>query len=93
MIPTQDEKDKLKEGKVEEAEGTCLKCGVTRKEAHIHHCSKCNACTVEMDHHCDFTNTCIGKHNKRFFVQFLVWAVVLILIGESQVFMMFYVQN
>ena len=35
-----------------------------------HHCSKCNACMVGLDHHCQFVNNCVGIGNRRVFVLF-----------------------
>ena len=34
------------------------------------HCSTCDRCCVLLDHHCQWTGTCIGVHNQRFFFQY-----------------------
>ena len=45
----------------------CRKCGVERSHDRINHCSRCDRCVEYMDHHCLFTDNCIGKRNYRFF--------------------------
>ena len=73
IIPSPEDVDRLKNHQVYDVDDTCLKCGVVRNERHIHHCSRCKHCTLEMDHHCAFTDNCIGKHNLRYFIQFTMW--------------------
>ena len=89
VVPTQGEKDKLKSTKKDDQDDRCLKCGIARKGKHIHHCSRCSSCTLEMDHHCDFSDSCIGKYNRRYFVQFLLWTIFTALSTVVQVLMMF----
>ena len=42
----------------------CTKCNIlVPKEFHVTHCSRCNVCVIEQDHHCPWTGKCIGKKN------------------------------
>jgi hypothetical protein len=45
----------------------CDKCGITRP-ARVHHCRICKKCIELYDHHCPWTNNCIGRDNYRSFV-------------------------
>jgi len=35
------------------------------------HCKYCDQCVLDYDHHCWFTNCCIGARNRRSFVYFI----------------------
>ena len=92
VLPTKSEVRKQMKSKgtnKDDQDDRCQKCGIVRKGKHIHHCSRCNSCTLEMDHHCDFSDSCIGKYNRRYFVQFLVWTIFTALSTVVQVLMMF----
>eukprot|EP00434_Breviolum_minutum_P001797 symbB.v1.2.001591.t2/scaffold88.1/size340390/26 len=41
-----------------------------------HHCSSCSRCVLSMDHHCPWTNTCVGQINLKAFVQFVHYVPV-----------------
>ncbi|KZT00941.1 zf-DHHC-domain-containing protein [Laetiporus sulphureus 93-53] len=60
----------------------CRKCLVMRPEEVLmgvrcersHHCRICNRCVLKYDHHCPVRiNQCVGLHNERHFVLFLIY--------------------
>ena len=51
----------------------CQKCNFTKPDR-SHHCSICAECVLKMDHHCPWLSTCIGFHNQKFFILFLLYA-------------------
>lgn len=50
----------------------CSSCR-TPKPPRTHHCSLCGRCVLKMDHHCPWVNGCVGYHNQRYFVAFLLY--------------------
>ena len=50
----------------------CIKCDDV-KPFGTSHCSTCNKCIVDLDHHCPFLQNCVGKHNVRAFTCFCLW--------------------
>ncbi|KIX08548.1 uncharacterized protein Z518_03204 [Rhinocladiella mackenziei CBS 650.93] len=50
----------------------CKKCH-TPKPDRTHHCSTCKRCVLKMDHHCPWLSTCLGLHNYKAFVLFLIY--------------------
>ena len=51
----------------------CVLCNVYR-EPGTSHCYDCNACIIELDHHCPWTGKCIGRNNLKYFYGF-VWSM------------------
>lgn len=45
----------------------CVRCA-THVETRSKHCSQCDRCTADFDHHCNWLNNCVGRGNYRGFV-------------------------
>ncbi|KAJ2298282.1 Palmitoyltransferase, partial [Coemansia sp. RSA 2706] len=41
------------------------------KPPRTHHCSDCDRCVLKMDHHCPWTNNCVGFGNQGHFLRFV----------------------
>ncbi|KAJ1963213.1 Palmitoyltransferase [Dipsacomyces acuminosporus] len=41
------------------------------KPPRTHHCSDCDRCVLKMDHHCPWTNNCVGFYNQGHFLRFV----------------------
>lgn len=52
----------------------CPTCLVNRSVSY--HCSKCNICVPLGDHHCPFTQSCVGQGTRRMFLSFVLCASI-----------------
>ncbi len=53
----------------------CFKCK-NAKPLRTSHCKTCDTCIARRDHHCFFTNNCIGYNNYKSFIWFLVFGLL-----------------
>ncbi|MCO5560815.1 hypothetical protein L7F22_014435 [Adiantum nelumboides] len=58
----------------------CPTCKVVRP-VRSKHCSSCNRCVEQFDHHCPWISNCVGKRNKWDFVIFLSLETVAMLVA------------
>ena len=53
----------------------CEKCNYY-KLPRVSHCSTCGECIYKLDHHCMWTQTCIGHFNQRPFIWFCLYMTI-----------------
>eukprot|EP00736_Rhodelphis_marinus_P006356 Rmarinus@m.23172 len=54
----------------------CSRCESTRPPRSFH-CKRCGRCILRLDHHCFIIDCCIGYHNQKFFILFMLWGLLM----------------
>ena len=72
---------------------TCHKCGALRNDPFVHHCSRCDGCIENMDHHCTFLAQCVGRKNMKYFLQFCIYMFVILFYATCKLLQFFYNDN
>lgn len=54
---------------------TCSECDQV-KPVRTRHCSVCNRCVFQLDHHSPWINNCVGLDNHRFYLLFLLYTML-----------------
>ena len=50
----------------------CDRCNGAPLPPRAHHCAECGRCSLKMDHHCPWINTCVGAQNQPHFLAFVL---------------------
>ncbi|KAK0090909.1 hypothetical protein PV325_000075 [Microctonus aethiopoides] len=71
IAATHEDKLNVPEGGGFETQWFCTSC-LVRRPIRSKHCSTCDRCVARFDHHCPWINNCIGAHNHKYFLGFLM---------------------
>ncbi|XP_041364508.1 LOW QUALITY PROTEIN: palmitoyltransferase ZDHHC4-like [Gigantopelta aegis] len=80
VTPSNQEGSYRYDGILYKAGNECSTCKLN-KPARSKHCSLCNMCVHRFDHHCVWTNNCVGGGNVVYFNLFLITLVVMCVNG------------
>lgn len=58
----------------------CSECRA-HKNDRMYHCDICERCISNYDHHCPWINGCVGRHNIKRFVTFLMLLLTVMLLN------------
>jgi ankyrin repeat protein len=64
----------------------CVTCRIERP-VRSKHCRICRRCVYRFDHHCPFINNCVGGHNYRAFIFWLLGLAAMVLLFQAQYIM------
>ena len=63
----------------------CKKC-LCYRPYRAHHCSVCNVCIRQMDHHCPWISNCVGESNHKVFLLLLGYSALSLFIASVCIF-------
>ena len=74
----------------------CETCKIIRPPG-ASHCSECNNCVMEFDHHCIYISNCVGKRNHKSFFLFLmfgsIFSILATILNSITMFYVFIVKS
>ena len=71
----------------------CKRCGLEREHNRVSHCGRCNRCVNYMDHHCVFTDNCVGMLNYKYYFCFIFWGFGTLSVSIMLLLFNFYTKN
>ena len=75
--PISIKKEKIISEKYDYAINKCKSCKILRPET-SHHCSDCHFCILDEVNHCPWFNNCVGLFNKKTYLLFCLYSIILV---------------
>ena len=75
--PMSSKKEKIISEKYDFPINKCKSCQILRPET-SHHCVDCHFCVLDRINHCPWMNNCIGLFNKKIYLLFCLYSVILV---------------
>jgi len=72
FVPPEWEQTQIESGTQERK---CDQCN-RPKPPRSHHCRRCKTCILKMDHHCPWTNSCVGYYNYKYYLLILIHGTI-----------------